>query len=115
MHNKVNILFDLVTPFRLCSDLLLPVKSKGFSCFIDDPISSKKIYITESDFVFEETNSNFQFGNIVDFLVYVKQISYEEALDYVLETYLVKLDNSLLNSIVWSIFNFIKISKRTTS
>ena len=77
MHNKVNILFELVTPFRLCSDLGIPVKSRGRSCVIKDPLSKEDIYITDVDFIPKQMGSKFIGGNIVDFLAYVKEISHE--------------------------------------
>lgn len=102
MRAKVNMLFDAVTPHCLCKDL-------GFKIFIDknsmsyvkDPHTNSQITILAREFVSKNFNPNFQYGNIVDFVVHTQGITYTEAMEFILEKYEEKLSESLLSSVRW--------------
>ena len=96
------MLFDAVSPHIVCKDL-------GFKMFIDknsmsyvkDPHNNCQITILTREFVSKNFNINFQYGNIIDFIVYAKGGSYIEAVDFILEKYEDKLSESLLSSVRW--------------
>ena len=104
MRNKVNKLFEAVTPFRLCFDLGLSSREHKNGWYaIDDPHTNKNfIFFNESEFVSSSYHSDFTAGNIVDFLVYYKALSYKEAIQYILDIYINKLNTPILSSIRWS-------------
>ena len=104
MRNKVNKLFEAITPFRLCFDM-------GFSAHeykngwysIKDPSSNKNfIFLNEFEFINSNYDSEFYSGNIVDFLVHYKTLSYPEAVQYLIDVYTNQLNTPILSSIKWS-------------
>lgn len=104
MRNKVNKLFEAITPFRLCFDLGLKTheyKNGWYS--IRDPDSNKNfIYLNDSEFVGSDYNSEFYSGNIVDFIVHYKNLNYVEAVQYLIDVYSSRLNTPILGSIKWS-------------
>jgi hypothetical protein len=96
MFDKVNTLFESIRPFKVAHDL-------GCICFkvhgvpaIKDPFSTDNIYITESGFVSQSKNAGFNAGNIVDLMVYVRKITYVEAVTHILDVYGKQMDNKRL-------------------
>ena len=104
MRNKVNKLFDAITPFRLCFDSGLQAKEHENGWYsIEDPRSNKNfIFLNDSEFVNSNRYAEFYAGNVVDFLTYYKGITHEEAIQQLLDTYFDQLNTPILSSIQWS-------------
>jgi hypothetical protein len=104
MRNKVNKLFEAITPFRLCFDLGLRAQEHKNEWYaIKDPSSNKNfIFLNEYEFINSDYNSKFYTGNIVDFLVHYKNVSYSKAVQYLLDVYSNQLNTPILSSIKWS-------------
>jgi hypothetical protein len=111
MFDKVNILLDTVPPYQLCSLLEIPVKTEGFASTITDPKTGSELYITNLDFIPKHLGFDFVGGNIVDFLMHVKEISCEESVSYIIDSFCETSDNPTLQAISWAkhaIVNYFK-------
>ena len=104
MRNKVNKLFETITPYRLCFDLGLRAREhKNGWYVIQDPGSNKNfLFFNECEFVSSKPGSKFLAGNIVDFLAYYKDLNYKDTVQYLLDVYSNQLNTPILSSIKWS-------------
>lgn len=104
MRNKVNKLFEAITPFRLCFDLGFRAQEHKNGWYaIKDPNSNKNfIFLNEYEFINSNHDSKFYTGNIVDFIVHYKSVNYAEAVQYLLDVYSNQLNTPILSSIKWS-------------
>ena len=103
MRAKVNMLFSVVTPYMVCKDLKLHIENgdANFPVVKDPKVSSNKFLILSREFVSLNVSDNFQYGNIIDFVSYVKAISYDSSFDYVLSHFESHIDAALFSSLKW--------------
>jgi hypothetical protein len=102
MFDKVNILLDAVPPYQLCSLLDIPVRTEGFASVITDPKAGGDLYITNLDFIPKHLGFDFVGGNIVDFLMHVKEISCAEAVTFIIDSFCETSDSPALQAISWA-------------
>lgn len=103
MRAKVNMLFSVVTPYTVCKDLKFNIKYDNSKLpYVVDPRNSKHhILILSREFVTVGYNPDFQYGNILDFIVYTKGITYTAAFDLVIKNHESRIDDALLSSLKW--------------
>ena len=97
------MLFNVLKPHALCVDLgLRKVENQRHVPAFQDPVNEGNTILTVADeFVSQTYNPDYQYGNIIDLLVYVKGFNYEDAISHVTENYKDSIDATLLSSIDW--------------
>lgn len=104
MIDKVNKLFEAISPLRLAQDLNLSITehSNGFY-FIRDPLANKKLwYLKDLEFVSPDRLHEHKSLNIVSFLVKFYDMSFEEAVDSLFKKYQGVLNNPALHELKWA-------------
>jgi hypothetical protein len=103
MQDKVNLLLNIVSPYRLCKDLGFAVTFNSKSSSIAHPLCNEdRLFLTSNEFISHEFNKNWFRGNIVDFLTILNGTSYRKTISNLFEDYIENAEDPFLKSLIWA-------------
>jgi len=97
------MLFDLRSPYAVCKELgLVELNSVNHIPVFQDPKNpGNSFYVLSKELVSQFYNPEFQYGNIVDLIVYVKGLSYLESVESILDASSDSADPTVASTLLW--------------